>query len=378
MDSVDVCVIGAGVVGLAIARQLAMQSKSLLIADRNARFGQECSSRNSEVIHAGIYYPPGSLKATLCVRGKQLLYEYCQQYNVPFEKIGKIIVATSNAQQATLKRLRDNAKKNGVDDLQQLAAADIDCLEPQVNAVGGLLSPSTGIVDSHSLMLSLLHDAERRGAQFVPLTKIVAIDCHNDEFVFTCRCGEEQESYQFTAKMLVNSAGLHAAAVARSFNQLPQQMVPTTYFCKGDYFRYAKKSPCQHLIYPVVDTNSKGLGIHATLDLAHQLKFGPDTQYVDNLDYRVDENKRNQFCQVIQRYLPAVNADDLIPDYAGIRPKLQGPRDGFKDFCIQTKKDHGISRFIQLFGIESPGLTAALSIAEYVGQQLDDSVTAMD
>ena len=368
MEKVEITIIGAGVVGLAIAYQLAKAGHSVLLLEQHQSFGHETSSRNSEVIHAGIYYPTNSLKAVLCVEGKHLLYEYGQAHQIPHQNLGKLIVAVEKAEETTLEGILEKAKNNGVDDLTWISQKALKSMEPALRATQALHSPSTGIVDSHSLMRSLLGHAEQYGTWVAFDTQIQTIIPNANGFeLHTLSAGEP---FSLATHLLINAAGLSAQSVSKQIQGFPQQHIPPLYLCKGNYFVMNGKNPFQRLIYPVPEANTRGLGIHATIDMAGQLRFGPDTEYIDAVDYQVSVNNIDRYYQIIRRYFPALQDDSLTPGYVGIRPKLQGPQDAFKDFVIQTEKDHGISGLIQLYGIESPGLTASLAIAKYVQRSL--------
>ena len=371
MDEVGVCVVGAGVVGLAVARQLAEQGESPLLLDSHSRYGEGISSRNSEVIHAGIYYASGSLKARLCVRGKQLLYAYCAARAVPFKQLGKLIVATSAAEEATLEAIQSQALANGVEDLAHVDGAKLSEWEPAIKARAALLSPSTGIVSAHGLMTALLGDLEAAGGLFVSNTTVVKVSPGagpGNSFIVACQTANGP--YQFSCRKLVNSAGLGAQQLAKRIDGLHQASVPPLHLCKGSYFLHTGKSPFNRLIYPVPEKSGAGLGVHATLDLGGQLKFGPDVEFIDQQDYQVSPSRTQAFRSAIRRYYPGLAEDALTPGYAGIRPKLQGPGQPPQDFVIQGQAAHGIPGLVQLFGIESPGLTSSLAIAETVQQLL--------
>ncbi len=373
MEHVDVVVIGAGVVGLAIAARLSKHLSNVLVIDKNAGFGEEISSRNSEVIHAGIYYPKGSLKAELCVAGKQALYEYCQQRHIPYNNIGKLIVAQNAEEETYLQEMIEKAAANGVDDLGWVSAKKMRAMEPNLSASAALLSPSTGIVDVHSYMRSLLAEIEQNNGKFVARTELERVECSDSGFVVTLNCEDEQ--LKISSKYVINSAGLYCEQVAKRIEGLSEQFIPTVHWCRGHYFTYAGKSPFQQLIYPVPEKNGVGLGIHCTLDLGGQLKFGPDTQYIDVLEYAVSLGLRDTFIQAIKRYFPNVDAEKLQPAYSGIRPKLQAPGAAAEDFCVQGQDVHGVQGLVNLYGIESPGLTSSLAIAQRVVQQLGIEVS---
>lgn len=375
-DNFDICVIGAGVIGLAIAYELAKKYKnqklSIVILEREASFGQHISSRNSEVIHAGIYYPTGSLKAGLCVTGKELLYSHCEQFDIPHQKIGKLIVA-KNSEIDALTELKQKAVANGVLDLQLLNRAELQKLEPHIEADAALLSPSTGIIDSHSYMQSLLHLAENLGVYFSPYSRVEKIDTEGQAFVVYCQLNDNRgsEQYAFNCRQVINAAGLEAQAVAHTVTAVPKNTIPALYYCKGDYFDYRGNNPFSHLIYPMPEANTAGLGIHATMDMSSQLKFGPDTEYVDKIGFEIDGSKVKVFAKNISSYFPAIKPSDLKPAYSGVRPKLSGPGEAASDFEIQGQSVHGVTGLIQLFGMESPGLTASLAVGQYVAERVE-------
>lgn len=370
MEHIDCVVVGAGVVGLAVARALARQGRETLVLERARAVGTGTSSRNSEVLHAGIYYPPGSLKARLCVRGQRLLYAYCAEHGVAHRRCGKLIVATSEAQRGALQQLMSSAQANGVTELQWLSAAQAQALEPALHCVAALHSGSTGIVDSHGLMLALQADAEAAGAVVV-LGAPVLGGRHTPEG-WVLEVGGEAPT-AICARTVVNSAGLHAPALAHQLQGLPPGCVPPARFAKGHYFSLGGRSPFSQLIYPVPEPG--GLGVHLTLDLAGQARFGPDVQWVaDDSDYRVDPARAEGFYAAIRRYWPALADGALQPAYSGIRPKLSGPGEPAADFLIQGPAQHGVPGLVNLLGIESPGLTACLALAEQVLAQLSAQV----
>lgn len=375
-DSFDICVIGAGVIGLAIAYELAKKYKNkdvgIVILERESSFGHHVSSRNSEVIHAGIYYPTGSLKAEFCVTGKELLYSHCEQFDIPYQKIGKLIVAKHTEIDA-LAQLQQKAIANGVLDLQLLDRDQLQRLEPYIEADAALHSPSTGIIDSHSYMQSLLHLAENLGVHFSPYSRVEKIDTEADDFVVHCQLDENRnpEQYQFSCSQVINAAGLEAQSIAHAVSAVTASTIPTLHYCKGDYFDYRGRNPFSHLVYPMPEANTAGLGIHATMDMSSQLKFGPDTEYIERIDFEIDGNKAKAFAKSISSYFPAINSSDLKPAYAGIRPKLSGLGETAADFEIQGQDVHGVPGLIQLFGIESPGLTASLAIAQHIAGRVE-------
>lgn len=366
MDNVEVIIVGAGVIGLAVAAKLSQQFDSVIVIDKNDGFGEETSSRNSEVIHAGIYYPQNSLKATLCVQGKKMLYQYCQERHIPVNKIGKLLVAHGEKEEAYLRETLISAQKNGVDDLIWINQQALKTLEPELLASAALHSPSTGIIDSHAYMQSLLAQAEQHNAIFVAQTKMLAASHKEDGFEVLLDSQGEQISIH--CKYLINCAGLHSEAVAHTINNLDKSYIPPLHWCRGHYFSYQGRSPFKQLIYPIPRDN--GLGIHASLDMGGQLKFGPDTQYIDHLDYDFPSELKDKFLAQVSQYFPNIDASKLQPAYAGIRPKLQGQNDSFRDFVIQTSEVHQLKGLINLFGIDSPGLTSSLAIANYVADQL--------
>ncbi|MEO8143719.1 MAG: NAD(P)/FAD-dependent oxidoreductase [Betaproteobacteria bacterium] len=363
MDSIECVVVGAGVVGLAVARALAMAGREVVILEAEDAIGTHTSSRNSEVIHAGIYYPKGSLKARACVAGRRMLYAYCEEHGVPFRRCGKLIVAASESQQADLLSIKAKAHANGVADVVEIPANEAMRLEPALRCVAALHSPSTGIIDSHALMLAYLGDAEAAGAMLAlksPLGGAVARDNG-----FELRVGETT----LGAKILVNSAGLRAPSVARLIEGFPPERIPRELYAKGNYYSLAGRAPFSRLIYPVPEPG--GLGVHVTLDLAGQARFGPDVEWVQGISYEVDPQRAGRFYAAIRRYWPALPDDALSPGYAGIRPKISGPDEAAADFSIQGPGEHGVPGLVNLFGIESPGLTASLSLAATVLRQLE-------
>ena len=366
MEKVDAIIIGAGVVGLAIAARLSNKLNNVLIIDKNASFGEETSSRNSEVIHAGIYYPQHSLKAKLCVQGKEKLYQYCKDRGIPHQRLGKLLVAHGEEEEQCLAKTIKQAALNDVNDLVWLTADELKKSNPALHATAALLSPSTGIIDSHRYMQALLAEIEHNNGQFVGKTTFIKADNNNDGFVVTLN--SQDEIMQLHCDYLINSGGLHSTKVAENISDLKKSHIPTLYYCRGHYFSYQGRSPFTQLIYPLPEAH--GLGIHASLDIGGQLKFGPDTQYIDDIDYEVSPLLKAKFVAAIQRYYPSLDSERLQPAYSGIRPKLEGPNDGFKDFVIQSEKVHGLKGLVNLFGIDSPGLTSSLAIAEYVDERL--------
>ncbi len=369
MDRVDVVVIGAGVVGLAVARALALSGREVMVLEREPAIGMGTSSRNSEVIHAGIYYPNGSLKARLCVRGRELLYPYCVERGIGHRRCGKLIVAHTDSQAAGLQGVLDKARRNGVEDLVLIAGEEARRLESALSCEMALLSPSTGIIDSHGLMLSLQGDLEHAGGMVV---------CHSTvESVTVVDAGFEIRTADGThlwANTLVNSAGLQACSLSMQVSGLDPVYVPRPWYAKGNYFSLASgRAPFQRLIYPAPepDKHLAGLGVHLTLDLAGQAKFGPDVQWTDDPnDFQVDAKRASQFYAEIRKYWPALPDGALQAGYVGIRPKINGPDEPAADFRIDGPSAHGVPGLVNLFGIESPGLTSSLAIGEHVAELL--------
>jgi len=373
-ESLDCVVVGAGVVGLAVARALAQAGREVVVLEAAEGIGTETSSRNSEVIHAGIYYPKGSLKARLCVRGKQALYAYCAERGVPHRRCGKLIVATEAAQLATLADIRAKAAANGVGDLTPLSRQEAQTLEPEIECVGALLSPSTGIIDSHAFMLALQGDAEHAGAVFAFHSRVARARVVGGGFEIEVQTLAPDQALEDTAmttwhaRTLINAAGLHAPDVAACIEGLDARHVPRAHYARGHYFTLSGRPRFQRLIYPVPQPG--GLGVHLTLDLQGQARFGPDVQWVNEIDYTVDPKRADAFYAEVRRYWPALPDGALQPGYAGIRPKLAGPEAPNLDFRIDGPAQHGVPGLVNLLGIESPGLTASLAIGEVVLEAL--------
>jgi len=359
--SFDVVVVGAGVVGLACAKYLSDQGLETLVVESEASFGSGTSSRNSEVIHTGFYYAKGSTKSRLCVRGKHLLYSYCATRGIPHRKIGKWIVAQTPEQAEKLEQLKSVGIENGVNDLYFLDSNAIRMGEPSLKACEALYSPSTGIIDSHTYMQSLVADISQAGGVIVYKTPCTGVETKKSGF--DVALGGSEPSV-VSCRILINACGLHAVDFAKRIHGLSEQRIPNACFAKGNYFSYMGKVPFSRLIYPVPETG--GLGIHLTLDLNGQARFGPDVEWVDQIDYQVDENAKHKFALAIQTYWPGCQVGQLMPSYSGIRPKLGSQQHFSNDFSIQTEQDHGVPGLVNLFGIESPGLTASLAIAEEV------------
>ncbi len=364
-DKVGAVVVGAGVVGLACARALARRGIETILLEANAAIGLETSSRNSEVIHAGLYYPAGSLKARLCVAGNRQLYEFCQRHGVAHRRCGKLIVATCTAQEERLAALKSQSWQNGVTDLAPLTRAQALALEPQLAATAALLSPSTGIIDSHGLMLALLGDAQAHGAVLALKSPFLRAQVCTDGFIIDVGGAEPMRLH---SGILVNSAGLQAARLAASIDGLSAHHVPVMHYARGNYFTLAARAPFTHLVYPLPEPG--GLGVHLTLDLAGQARFGPDVEWIGAPDYTVDPRRGEAFYAEVRKYWPALAQGALQPAYAGVRPKLSGPGEAAADFLVQGQATHGLAGLVNLFGIESPGLTACLALAGHVCTQL--------
>ena len=363
MDRVDAVVVGAGVVGLAIARELALAGREVIILDAEDAIGTHTSSCNSEVIHAGIYYPKGSLKARSCVEGKRLLYEYCASHGVPHRRCGKLIVATSEPQLEELNAIRAKAHANGVGDVDWIAKSEVARLEPELFCLGALHSPSTGIIDSHSLMLAYLGDAQAAGAMLALRSRLERATVRGDGFELAVGGADP-----IGCSVLVNGAGLRAPTVARAIEGYPARLAPREFYAKGNYYSLTRRSPFSRLVYPVPEPG--GLGVHVTLDLAGQARFGPDVEWVERINYDVDPRRADRFYAAIRRYWPGLADGALAPGYAGIRPKTTGPGEPASDFEIQGPRKHGVPGLVHLYGIESPGLTASLALARLVREEL--------
>ena len=361
MERVDAVVIGAGVVGLAIGRALALRGLETIVLERANAIGTGTSSRNSEVIHAGIYYPKGSLKARFCVAGRQLLYRYCAERGITANNCGKLIVATDDSQVPTLAGIIDKARANGVADLRMLTREQALALEPNLHCVAAVHSPSTGVVDSHGFMLGLQGDFEAAGGMLAFNSPLQSANCGADGITLVTGGADAME---LSARIVINSAGLNAQALARRFSGLPQHSVPPTYYAKGNYYSLSGRSPFSRLIYPVPE--AAGLGVHLTIDLGGQTRFGPDVEWIDAIDYSVDPGRAAAFYAEIRKYWPGLPDGALQPGYCGIRPKIQAPHEPARDFVIHGPQDHGVAGLVNLYGIESPGLTSALAIADHV------------
>jgi L-2-hydroxyglutarate oxidase LhgO len=369
MDKIDCVVIGAGVVGLAVARSLALGGREVFVVEKHTAIGMETSSRNSEVIHAGLYYPTGSLKARLCVTGRDALYAYCEERGVAHQRCGKLIVATSEAQMEKLSAIHAQAHLNGCNEVIALNAAQAQSLEPALSCVAALSSPNTGIIDTHAYMLALQADAENAGALFALGSEIVTGRVTEHGIVLKVRSTDGTES-EFEVDTVINCGGLWASHIAAQVDGLDQASVPTPYFAKGSYYSLAGKVPFTRLVYPV--PGDDGLGVHLTLDLGGQARFGPDVEWLENpageIDYTVEPRRADGFYREIRAYWPQLPDAALEPAYAGIRPKISAPGTPAADFLFSQ---HGCVHYLGLYGIESPGLTASLAIAEHVHKLLD-------
>lgn len=363
MEKVDCLVIGAGVIGLAVARELAAEGREVIVLEAANKIGSGISSRNSEVIHAGIYYTSGLAKAELCVTGKNMLYRFCAEFGVPHRRCGKLIIASTKDEVEKLSGLKAQAEKNGVHDLAWLSSADVKALEPELTAVAGLISPSTGILDSQAYMLALLGAAEQNGAVLALNTTVVGGDVSEDGILIKTA---GPDVMNLKAAVVVNAAGLGAQKIAKSIVGMDPSKVPPLYLAKGNYFSLTVKTPFHRLVYPIPAEG--GLGIHFTLDVGGGGRFGPDVEWIEELDYSVDPERSLVFYEAIRKYWPALPENSLAPAYAGIRPKVEQPGGSRTDFVIQGAREHGVAGLVNLFGIESPGLTSSLAIAQHVAR----------
>lgn len=364
MDRTDAVVVGAGVVGLAVARALAAAGREVIVLERERLIGSHTSARNSEVIHAGIYYPKGSVKARLCVKGKRMLYDYAASHGVPHRRIGKIIVATEPEQEEKLGGVAAAAAGNGVEEMRFLSQAELRAMEPALRASAGLFSGSTGIIDSHALMLSYRGEIEDRGGAIALETGFLGARPAPDGFVVEAESGppDRPERVTLGTSLLVNAAGLFAGEAAAVIEGLEPPFRREVFYCKGNYFSVAGRVPFDHLIYPVPERD--GLGVHLTIDMGGKGKFGPDTEWIDGIDYSLDARRGDGFYAAIRRYWPGLADGALSPDYTGIRPKLAPEGGAATDFLIEGPETHGLPGLVNLYGIESPGLTSSLAIAE--------------
>ena len=362
----DIAIIGAGVIGLAITAQLAKAGRQVYVLEKNESFGLETSSRHSGVIHAGIYYPQGSLKSKLCVAGNRILYELCQKYDIGHRRSGKLIVATNDGEVGELEVLLERGRGNGAEGLKLISRRELKKLEPNLVGVTAMLSPSSGIIDSHALMQYFIAKSVEGGAQIAYKTKVVGVDKVSDGYEVIVEDSGGKSSFITTT--LVNSGGLYSDEIAEMAGIGIDEADYRLHYCKGEYFglRRRQGTKVNRLIYPVPPSDIAGVGIHITFDLEGRMRLGPDIEYVDSLDYNVDSRDQKLFCFLVRKLLPAIEYEDLAPEMAGIRPKLQEPGGEIRDFVIRDEADRGLPGFINLIGIESPGLTAAPAIAEYV------------
>lgn len=367
MDQVEITIIGAGVVGLAIAAELSKEHRNIVVLERHKSFGQETSSRNSEVIHSGIYYSGGSLKSALCIEGADLLYDYCLQHSIPHARIGKLIVAADESERTELYRLLANGMQNGVRGLRVIEESEITRIEPNVTGLAAICSPNTGIIDSHSLMKCLYNEAASSGAIISFNSEVALLNRVNNGYVV----GVNNEGYKFFSRIIINAAGLSSDYIAGLTNMDIDTAGYRITYWKGSYFSYQKKSPVSMFIYPIPNKNLAGLGVHATLNLSDQLHFGPDAERVESIEYTVDGSKRNMFFESASRLIKGLDREAFIPDMSGIRPRISG--EGPKDFIIAHEAEKGLEGMINLVGIESPGLTASLAIGRYVKKLINNA-----
>ena len=370
LAEIDVAIIGAGVIGLATASEIAQRKKEVFVFEKNHSFGLETSSRNSEVIHAGIYYPEDSLKTRLCVEGKSLLYELCDSHDITYRKLGKIIVAASENETAQLEKLYEQGRKNGVEDLMLLSQTELKRLEPNVKAKAGLLSPSSGILDSHTLLRFLYSQARGKGAKFVFGTEVTEIERIGAKYRVEIR--DREGTSTFISRVVINAAGLNSDRIAQLAGIDIDEAGYRLHYCKGEYFSLSSKyrNVVNRLIYPTPE--QAGHGIHVTVGLDGRVRLGPNARYVQTIDYTVDETQKEAFYNSVKRFLPHIELEDLDPEFAGIRPKLQGPGEAFRDFVIAHEEKTGFPGLINLIGIESPGLTASLAIARYLERMVKE------
>jgi L-2-hydroxyglutarate oxidase LhgO len=368
MDEVNVTIIGAGVVGLAIAAELSRKVENVVVLEQHESFGQETSSRNSEVIHSGIYYPPGSLKAQLCIEGAQALYTLCEQHSIPYKRLGKLIVATDESEAKKLAPLFNTGLRNGVLGIRMLDHNEVAAFGSNFKGFAAIYLPSTGIIDSHSLMKYFVISAQERGVTVAYNSKVTAIEPFHDQFKISI----EQENFTFISRVVINCAGLFSDSIASLAGIDVEKNGYTLHHCKGSYFSYAGTYPLPMLIYPVPHQELTGLGVHATMDLGGRLRFGPDTEYVDTIDYKVDISKKDVFYSAALKLFPKLDKNAFVPDMAGVRPKLSGPNDPVRDFVITNESKNGLPGLINCIGIESPGLTSAPAIARMVAVMAEE------
>jgi L-2-hydroxyglutarate oxidase LhgO len=370
MEKAKVVIIGAGVVGLAVAARISEKTQDVYVLEKNAKFGQETSSHNSGVIHSGIHYPPGSLKAELCVKGNRMTYGICEKYDIPHKRLGKLTVAIEDEETDELEKLMRQGEANGVEDLKMLEREDVKRLEPRVEVEKALFSPSTGIVEPDELMNHFYAEAQRNNALFVPKTEVTSIRKIMDEYEIGG--SSVNERFKITAETVVNCAGLHSDGVASMAGLDIDRFGYRLHYCKGDYFRLGGKPLVKMLVYPV--PKGAGLGIHLTPDMAGGVRLGPNAYYVSDIGYEVESSEK-EFRDDVERFLPSIVEREVQVDSAGVRPKLQGPGEGFRDFVIKHEEDKGLFGFINLVGIESPGLTAAPAIAEFVSRMCEEEIS---
>ncbi len=378
MDRVDCVVIGAGVIGLAVAREMALQGRETILLERESAFGTISSARNSEVIHAGIYYPKDSLKAKLCVEGNRMLYEYCRTHHVATQPYGKLIVASDDSQLDDLQAILYKAQQNNVPEIKMITGEQAKSMEPELQCSAALLSASTGIVDSHGFMLSLLGGFEDAGGMIAYQSPLISAKPMGSKAQdgFELEIGGS-DAMKIQTKLLINCAGMSAPAIAKKIEGLAQEQIPKAYFAKGNYFSLSGKSPFKHLIYPIPEPG--GLGVHLTLDMGGQAKFGPDVEWLEiddenQIDYTVNPKRGESFYAAVRKYWPGLKDNALQPDYSGVRAKIVPPNVPAGDFCFNTPKDHGLEGLFNLYGFESPGLTSSLAIAKYLEGQIKSSL----
>lgn len=378
MDRVDCVVIGAGVIGLAVAREMALQGRETILLERESTFGTISSARNSEVIHAGIYYPKDSLKAKLCVEGNRMLYEYCRTHHVATQPYGKLIVASDDSQLDDLQAILYKAQQNNVPEIKMITGEQAKSMEPELQCSAAVLSASTGIVDSHGFMLSLLGGFEDAGGMIAYQSPLISAKLIGSKAQdgFELEIGGA-DGMKIQTKLLINCAGMSAPAIAKKIEGLAQEQIPKAYFAKGNYFSLSGKSPFKHLIYPIPEPG--GLGVHLTLDMGGQAKFGPDVEWLEiddenQIDYTVNPKRGDGFYAAVRKYWPGLKDNALQPDYSGVRAKIVPPNTPAGDFCFNTPKDHGLEGLFNLYGFESPGLTSSLAIAKYLEGQIKSSL----
>ena len=372
MHDATITIIGAGVIGLAVAAHVARPNRNVYILEKNDTFGTETSSRNSEIIHAGIYYPQGSLKAETCVTGNALLYELCQNHGIPHGKTGKLIVATTDAEVEQLDSLLTQGKRNGVKDLAMLTGKEVRKVEPEVVAVAAIFSPSTGTIDSHALLRHFLNRAKEQATEIAYNSEVIAVEKRSRGYEVTVK--DTSGISTFRTEVVINCAGLHSDRVAQLAGIDITEAGYKLYYCKGEYFSVgnSKNRLISRPVYPVPEPSVTGLGIHATLNVERRMRLGPNARYVSEIDYTVDESQKEVFYRSVKAFLPFIDYDDLEPEMAGIRPKLQAPGDNFRDFVIRHERDRGLPGFINLIGIESPGLTSSPAIARRVANMVNE------